>query len=137
MDERCHRSETEKVDLSSSLHEWHTDGFVLLPGYLSAAQIQPGISDLRQLFPTADEFHGAADLEESVRFKDEFGGIDDFPFMTPFTGARPSANREAPATHSMSIFAPRGRIGSAVILGRNTRIPRDGMRSLSGRRRGS
>ncbi len=80
MDERCHRSETEAVDLIASLHQWHTDGCVLLPGYLSAAQIQPGVSELGHLFPTAHEFHAATDEHRNARFGDEYGGIDDFPF---------------------------------------------------------
>jgi hypothetical protein len=80
VEERWHRNKTEAVDLSTSLRRWHTDGFVLLPGFLTAAQIQPGIAELPRLYPTADEFHGAADEPPNARFRDEFGGIDDFPF---------------------------------------------------------
>ncbi len=79
-DEGGRRSETEAVDLSSSLGKWHTDGFALLPRFLSASQVEPGIADLGRLFPTADEFHGAPDKQQYDRFRDEFGGIDDFPF---------------------------------------------------------
>ncbi len=79
-DEGGHQNETGAVDLSSSLGKWHTDGFVLLPEFLSAAQVEPGIAELGRLFPSADEFHGAPDDQQYDRFRDEFGGIDDFPF---------------------------------------------------------
>jgi hypothetical protein len=72
-----HRNETEAVDLSSSLGKWQTDGYVLLPGFLSAVQMEPGIAELGRLFPMADEFHDAPDEQQYDRFRDEFGGIDD------------------------------------------------------------
>jgi hypothetical protein len=70
------------VDLSAALRDWNTDGFVLLPGYLARTEVQPAIDELPLLFPTAEEFHVAADAPVHARFRDEFSGIDDFPFKS-------------------------------------------------------
>lgn len=59
---------------------WREDGFVILPGYLSCAQVQPAVDELPLLFPTAEEYHGGSDQSLRARFDEEFGGIDDFPF---------------------------------------------------------
>jgi hypothetical protein len=56
------------------------DGFVVLPGYLSRADIRAAQSRLAEVFPTGDEFHDDADHDRNERFRDEFGGIVDFPF---------------------------------------------------------
>jgi len=59
------------------------DGFVVLPGYLSAEDIGAAVGELPVVFPRADEFHDDADPARNERFRDEFGGIVDFPFGAP------------------------------------------------------
>ena len=61
--------------------KWKTDGFVVLPSYLSANQLSRAIAELRLMFPSADEFHRQPDAEDYGRFSDEFGGIESFPFQ--------------------------------------------------------
>jgi hypothetical protein len=62
---------------------WERDGFVVLPGYLSSADLAPALAELPTMFPTADEFHDRVDEARNARFRDEFGGITDFPFESP------------------------------------------------------
>lgn len=62
---------------------WERDGFVVLPGHLTAADLTPALDELHLLFPTADEFHDAVDEPGHARFRSEFGGITDFPFESP------------------------------------------------------
>jgi hypothetical protein len=58
-------------------------GFVVIPGYLPAAELEPALADLAVLFPTADDFHRGADGERSGRFRDDqFRGIDHLPFAS-------------------------------------------------------
>jgi Phytanoyl-CoA dioxygenase (PhyH) len=59
------------------------DGFAILPGYLSPEDIGPALGELVAVFPTAAEFHDNVDPERNERFRDEFGGILDFPFASP------------------------------------------------------
>jgi hypothetical protein len=70
------------VELAEAVQKWNTDGFVVLPSYLSANQLSSAIAELRLMFPSADEFHRQPDAEDYGRFSDEFGGIDDFPFKS-------------------------------------------------------
>jgi Phytanoyl-CoA dioxygenase (PhyH) len=56
------------------------DGFVVLPAYLSKDDIGPAQRELAAVFPSGDEFHDDVDPERNERFRDEFGGIVDFPF---------------------------------------------------------
>ncbi len=68
------------VQRSEIRNRWSTDGFVVLDGYLTPEELAPGIAALGSVFPTADEFHDDLDPQRNVRFRDEFGGIDPFPF---------------------------------------------------------
>jgi len=65
------------VEVAKAFRE---DGFVVLPAYLSHADIGPAQGRLVEVFPSGDEFHDDADHERNERFRDEFGGIVDFPF---------------------------------------------------------
>jgi hypothetical protein len=56
------------------------DGFVVLPAYLSAGDLQPVVSSLDRMFPTADGFHDRTDERWRRFVEDEFDGIDTFPF---------------------------------------------------------
>ncbi|MEM9036696.1 MAG: phytanoyl-CoA dioxygenase family protein [Actinomycetota bacterium] len=56
------------------------DGYVVLPGHLGAEDLSAARGDLDDLFPSAAAFHGEVDPERNARFRDEFGGIVDFPF---------------------------------------------------------
>jgi hypothetical protein len=71
------------MDRSPSLGDWNADGFLVLPAHLSRTELQRAIDELPLLFPTADEFHrGAEGQAGHARFRDEFTGIDDFPFKS-------------------------------------------------------
>jgi hypothetical protein len=70
------------MDSNSLVANWQRDGFVILPGYLSHDQLQPAVAELDLMFPSAEEFHSGANGPANARFKDEFGGIDDFPFKS-------------------------------------------------------
>jgi hypothetical protein len=58
------------------------DGFVVLPGHVPRSDLSPALSELPLLFPTPDEFHDNADPPRNARFRDEFGGITNFPFLS-------------------------------------------------------
>jgi len=70
------------VSPEEAVRAWDEDGFVVLPAFLSAAQLAPGVYELPLLFPTAKQFHDRVDEVGNARFDDEFGGIDDFPFAS-------------------------------------------------------
>jgi hypothetical protein len=72
------------MDLDAARTAWLDDGFVVLPGYLPATDLQPAVDELGLLFPSADDFHDGADPDRNARFVgDEFDGIDGFPFASP------------------------------------------------------
>jgi len=62
---------------------WLTNGFVVLESYLTADELGPAVAGLGEVFPTADAFHGDVDPKRNARFRDEFGGINTFPFSDP------------------------------------------------------
>ncbi|MGD9798829.1 MAG: GNAT family N-acetyltransferase [Acidimicrobiia bacterium] len=70
-------------DLDAAVRAWTDDGFAILPGYIPAADLDPGASEIPLLYPTADDYHDGVDADRNRRFDDEFGGIDDFPFAGP------------------------------------------------------
>lgn len=71
-----------RTDIDAAVHAWRTDGFVVLPAYLSSADLAAATAELPLLFPTADQFHDRVNPERNRRFEDEFGGIEDFPFTS-------------------------------------------------------
>lgn len=72
------------MDLDAAKRSWLADGFVVLPGYLPASDLDPAVDELGLLFPSAEEFHEGADPERNARFIGvEFDGIDSFPFASP------------------------------------------------------
>jgi hypothetical protein len=70
------------VDVVDALARWDQDGFVVCPKLLPIAELAPGCAELGLLFPTADEFHDDADPSRNARFRDEFDGITNFPFVS-------------------------------------------------------
>jgi hypothetical protein len=70
------------MDLDDAVQRWRDDGFVVLPSYLDARDLARGVAELPLLYPSADEFHEAPDDPRFARFRDEFGGITDFPFTS-------------------------------------------------------
>jgi hypothetical protein len=70
------------VDLDSAARHWQTHGFVILPGFVSAAELKPVLDELPTMYPTADGFHDRTD-ERRERFTvDEWAGINSFPFRS-------------------------------------------------------
>ncbi|HEV7973415.1 phytanoyl-CoA dioxygenase family protein [Amycolatopsis sp.] len=61
---------------------WETDGFVVLPGYLSAEELAPAQAELGKMFPSAEGFHDGSDPRRARFLDDEFNGIDGFPFAS-------------------------------------------------------
>jgi len=70
----------ETVDASDIKAQWLRDGFVIVPGLVSKEELALGRAALPDMFPTAEEFHNDVDPQRNARFRDEFGGITDFPF---------------------------------------------------------
>lgn len=74
--------EAAAVDLDSAAREWQTHGFVILPGFVPAAELEPALDELPAVYPTAEGFHDGTD-ERADRFTvDEWAGIDSFPFLS-------------------------------------------------------
>jgi hypothetical protein len=70
------------MDLAEAARTWQTDGFVVLPAYLSADDLEPAVRELPALFPTAEGFHDGTDPRRERFLGDEFAGIDTFPFAS-------------------------------------------------------
>ena len=70
------------MDLEDAAHAWQTDGFVILPGFLPAAELTSAVGELDLLFPSADGFHDGTDPRRERFIGDEFAGIDTFPFAS-------------------------------------------------------
>jgi hypothetical protein len=58
---------------------WHADRFVVLPGYLAAADLAPAVAQLGVMCPSAGGFHDRSDPRRGRYLDDEFDGIDSFP----------------------------------------------------------
>jgi phytanoyl-CoA dioxygenase PhyH len=69
-------------DLASAARDWRKDGFVVLPGYLSADMLAPAVAELELMFPSAQGFHDESDQRRKRYLGDEFAGIDGFPFAS-------------------------------------------------------
>jgi hypothetical protein len=70
------------VDLGSAAQEWQTHGFVVLPGFVPAAELKPAIDELPTMYPTAEGFHDGTDERRGRFTVDEWAGIDNFPFRS-------------------------------------------------------
>lgn len=69
------------MDLAAAAETWRRDGFVVLPGYLTGADLELAQTDLPSVFLTADEYHADPSSERSrVFIGDEYGGLISFPF---------------------------------------------------------
>ncbi|MEV4622286.1 phytanoyl-CoA dioxygenase family protein [Asanoa sp. NPDC049573] len=67
------------MDLDSAVRAWQTDGFVILPGFIPAEDLE---ADLEPMFPSAEGFHSGTDPRRDRFVGDEFAGIDTFPFAS-------------------------------------------------------
>ncbi len=74
------------MDLQEAAHAWRTDGFVILPGFIPAADLQSGVGGLERMFPSAEGFHDGTDPRRERFIDDEFAGIDTFPFASTEVG---------------------------------------------------
>ena len=70
------------MEHTALIEKWESDGFVILPGYLSGADLERAQAELGLMFPTADEFHDGVDEVRNAPFRSEFGGISNFPFAS-------------------------------------------------------
>jgi hypothetical protein len=70
------------MDFEGIARGWNTDGFAILPGYLSAEDLAPARGELEAMFPTPAGFHDGTDPRRSRFLCDEFNGIDTFPFTS-------------------------------------------------------
>lgn len=70
------------MDLGSAAREWQTHGFVILPGFVPAAELNPALDELSGMYPTAAGFHDGADGRRDRFTADEWAGIDSFPFRS-------------------------------------------------------
>jgi hypothetical protein len=69
------------VDLGSAVKEWQTHGFVILPGFVPAAELKPALDGLPAMYPTAAGFHEGTDERRDRFTVDEWSGISSFPFL--------------------------------------------------------
>jgi hypothetical protein len=70
------------VDLGSAAQEWQTHGFVVLPGFVPAAELEPALGELPAIYPTAEGFHDGTDERRDKFALDEWAGIESFPFRS-------------------------------------------------------
>jgi len=70
------------VDLDSAAQAWQMHGFVILPGFVPAAELKPALEELPSMYPTAEGFHGGSDERRDRFTADEWAGIDSFPFRS-------------------------------------------------------
>lgn len=68
------------MDSEAVVRAWFEDGFVVLPGLLSEADLAGAREQLTVMFPTAEGFHTRADPRWERFVGDEFAGIDHLPF---------------------------------------------------------
>jgi len=69
------------VDLTEAASRWRSEGFVILPRFLSEIDLEEARRDLPQQFPAPDQFHGGMDETRNERFRGhEFAGLISFPF---------------------------------------------------------
>lgn len=67
-------------DLTGAARVWQRDGFVILPAFLDAEDIAAAQAGLGKLYPSPEAFHDDPDSAAHARYRDEFGGITNFPF---------------------------------------------------------
>jgi hypothetical protein len=70
------------MDFETARADWIRDGFVILPGLLSADTLAPAMAELQTMFPSAAGFHDGTDERRGRYLGDEFEGIDEFPFKS-------------------------------------------------------
>ena len=70
------------MELTEAARMWHTDGFVILPAFIPADELEPAVGELPSQFPTAEGFHDGTDARRDRFIGDEFAGIDTFPFSS-------------------------------------------------------
>ncbi len=58
------------------------NGYLVLPAFLSAADLAPAVGALETMFPTPAGFHDGSDPCRARYLQDEFDGIDAFPFTS-------------------------------------------------------
>ncbi|MBX9623857.1 MAG: phytanoyl-CoA dioxygenase family protein [Gemmataceae bacterium] len=75
------------TDLADAVARWAEHGFVVLAGWVPAAELEPARRELADLYPPADEFHTRPDDPRAAKLRgDEFAGITPFPFPGPELG---------------------------------------------------
>lgn len=69
-------------DIEVAVTSWRDNGFAILPGFVAEAELRPALAELPVVFPSAEDFHDNVDPERNMPYRDEFGGITDFPFAS-------------------------------------------------------
>ena len=70
------------MDPDRAVRHWQTHGFVILPGFVPAAELRPALDELPAMYPTAAGFHDRSDERRDRFTSDEWAGIDSFPFRS-------------------------------------------------------
>jgi hypothetical protein len=70
------------VDLGSAAEQWQVHGYVILPGFIPASELQAAVGELPVMYPSADGFHDETDERRDRFTADEWAGIDSFPFRS-------------------------------------------------------
>lgn len=70
------------MQFDDAARAWRDDGFAILLGYLSMEDLAPALDELELCFPSAAGFHSKSDPRHERFVRDEFDGIDTFPFAS-------------------------------------------------------
>lgn len=67
--------------LEQACSDFHRDGYVVLPAWLTPEELAPAQSELTLMFPSAEDYHSGTDPERAARFAENpFAGTDPFPY---------------------------------------------------------
>jgi hypothetical protein len=74
--------EAADMQTDAIVSRWLSDGFVVLPEFLSQGELAAARGELEQMFPAAGGFHDRTERRYERYLGDEFAGIDSFPFAS-------------------------------------------------------
>jgi len=80
--DNCEHVLPAAADVAEAVRSWQEDGLAILPSYLSSVDLLPALVEMSTVFPGPDEFHDDVEPDRNRSFREEFGGITDFPFTS-------------------------------------------------------
>ena len=70
------------MDLGSAAERWQVHGYVIVPGFIPAGELEAALGELPAMYPTAGGFHDGTDERRDRFTAGEWAGIDSFPFRS-------------------------------------------------------